>query len=488
MATIKNKYFPAQSTNHQSNDSRLSADPLKSKPATASIDSDLLDPLNTIRINQTDRTADIPADTSTYNPYFDTNGIQRGSAVQQQVIQNMHAESINQQGITTTYYPFKAGTVDGVWNEDPTVTFPNSFEIDMYLETYEAFNGDGKILTQYGVQFRDQITVIVAINTWKDRRDNYLTVHGDESNLETASQPREGDLLSIPFGLNAINPEIYTPKLFQITNVTTFRDGAFFQLGNVYLYRLSASLYERSAEDIQATDPITGVEKSGEDSVIQNTSDRLDLSVSLSTYNNAFAYAIGDRVIFNGVVYTTDVAQAAFSIEPGATGSTWIVDTETDGISTEITINEGSLLSSRLLIELTDVINNPATHQVALGAVPNLNRILSVRHFNALTGDEGLGVLNNNDFVILRDNTNTPTGTILFNSVQYTTNNVEIDISNGFLEIGYSEAAQTATISTPVVEEDPFASNTEFEDADDEIAVDDFTQLRWGKGKDVFGK
>jgi hypothetical protein len=64
-------------------------------------------------------------------------------------------------------------------------------------------------------------------------------------------RPLEGDLITVAFGRSAQNRGQYAPKMFEILRVTTYHDGAFFQLGNNYQYKIRARLFELSGEDLE---------------------------------------------------------------------------------------------------------------------------------------------------------------------------------------------------------------------------------------------
>ncbi len=71
------------------------------------------------------------------------------------MVQNMVSESINHNGITVRYMPRKSDYTDEVWNETPSSQFDRGLQIDMYLESTSGFEGEGDIMTQYGIEFRE---------------------------------------------------------------------------------------------------------------------------------------------------------------------------------------------------------------------------------------------------------------------------------------------------------------------------------------------
>ena len=159
------------------------------------------------------------------------------SRFQQQTVQSIVSESINIQGVTVKYLIRTAGPADQLWNEDPEASWGSAFEIDMYIESYDAPGGDGQILSQYGIEFNDKITLSVSQERWAE--------------LASHSRPEGGDLVVVPFGISASNRDQYLPKIFQIADVTTFRgDTPFYQLGDNFVYRITGALFTQSGETI----------------------------------------------------------------------------------------------------------------------------------------------------------------------------------------------------------------------------------------------
>ena len=161
------------------------------------------------------------------------------SRFQQQTFQGLVSEAINIQGITVKYLIRTAGPVDELWNEDPDASWGSAFEIDMYVESYDAPGGAGQVLSQYGIEFNDQVTLSVSQDTWAE-----LSPQGHP-------RPDGGDLIVVPFGISASNRDQYLPKVFQIADVSTFRGEApFYQLGDNFVYRITANLFTQSGETI----------------------------------------------------------------------------------------------------------------------------------------------------------------------------------------------------------------------------------------------
>ena len=103
------------------------------------------------------------------------------------------------------------------------IKFNDAYKIEMYIENTEGFDGEGDIVTKFGVEIRDQATFVVARKRWSAQVKHY------DSEI-TAIRPLEGDLIYLPFA----------KKLFQIMRVE--HESPFYQLKNVPVYRLFCEL------------------------------------------------------------------------------------------------------------------------------------------------------------------------------------------------------------------------------------------------------
>jgi len=176
----------------------------------------------------------------------------RFSTNEQRLVQNFIRESININGITVRYMPRWSPYHDEVWNERPESTFHRGYQADMMLVATAGFEGEGDVMTQYGIEFREEVILTVAIPRFADIDSDFRSrIDSEEVARYGRTRPLEGDLIVIPFGRSAQNREQYIPKVFEISRVTTFHDGAFFQLGDNYQYKIHAKLFELSGEDLE---------------------------------------------------------------------------------------------------------------------------------------------------------------------------------------------------------------------------------------------
>jgi hypothetical protein len=184
------------------------------------------------------------------------------------LVQNMIRESININGITVRYMPRKSGYTDEMWNEQPESVFERGLQMDMLLVATAGFEGEGDVMTQYGIEFREEVILTVAMPRFEELYSTYSATGG-----VARHRPLEGDLIVIPFGRSSANRNQYVPKVFEILRVTTYHDGAFFQLGDNYQYKIKARLFELSGEDLNFNPTVVRYNADGTEATVSGDSD-----------------------------------------------------------------------------------------------------------------------------------------------------------------------------------------------------------------------
>jgi len=191
----------------------------------------------------------------------------RFSTNEQRLVQNLIRESININGITVRYMPRSSSYTDEVFNERPESRFHRGFQADVLLVAAAGFEGEGDVMTTYGIEFREEVILSIAIPKWEELYDNWdsdlAATDVTESEAFKRVRPLEGDLVVIPFGRSAQNKEQYIPKVFEILRVTTYHDGAFYQIGDNYQYKLRCRLFELSGEDLEFNPRVVEYNKDG---------------------------------------------------------------------------------------------------------------------------------------------------------------------------------------------------------------------------------
>jgi hypothetical protein len=135
-------------------------------------------------------------------------------------------------GFEVYYINRKTVNEDLILNEDTLSKFTSAYSIEMYLENVEGFSGDGALMSKFGLEIRDTATFIVSRRRWE------LSI-GRSGNAILNNRPAEGDLIFFPL----------TKSFFEIRRVVA--TNPFFQVGQLYVYKLDCELYQYSSEEIK---------------------------------------------------------------------------------------------------------------------------------------------------------------------------------------------------------------------------------------------
>ena len=161
---------------------------------------------------------------------------------EQLLVEDLLIESMKIYGMDTLYLPRTSrDTVDFLYGEDTLKQYVQSFPLEMYLENIQGFEGEGDFVSKFGLEIRDEITLLVS------RRRFVHTVR----ELADINRPREGDLVYVPL----------TDAFFEISFVEHENEQAmFYTLGrgrgaNVYVYALKLKKFVFSNELVLTGNP-----------------------------------------------------------------------------------------------------------------------------------------------------------------------------------------------------------------------------------------
>ena len=167
-----------------------------------------------------------------------------GSAQEQKFIENMIVESIEIYGQDTYYLPRTYVNRDTILNEVETSNFTRAMAVRAYVNNVEGWEGQGELLSKFGVRVEDKTTFIFSRKKFTEKVD-------DNTVLNVEGRPNEGDLIWFPAAKH----------LFEVKFVEAERP--FYQLGKGYVWECQCELFEYSDENID-----TGV---AEIDAIENT-------------------------------------------------------------------------------------------------------------------------------------------------------------------------------------------------------------------------
>ena len=160
------------------------------------------------------------------NVYFDT-----GTRPEQTLYEDLMIEQLKIYGQDVFYIPRTLVKEDELFGEDTLSKFDDAYQIEMYFENVEGYEGEKEIMSKFGLQMNEDVTFVVA-----RRRFEQLVSH--DSNLIVKTRPNEGDLVYFP----------KVKKIFEITFVD--HDDPFYQVHNVPAFKLKCKTFEYSGEDL----------------------------------------------------------------------------------------------------------------------------------------------------------------------------------------------------------------------------------------------
>jgi len=183
------------------------------------------------------------------NPFF-----LHGSPNEQRLVQELVNEQLRMYGVEVIYIPRKFVRKETIIKEISSSKFDDNFAIEAYLNNFDGYTGQGDILTKFGMNLRDEVSLIIS----KERFEDFIApfLEQDDPEIEIFSRPREGDLVYFPLG----------QRIFEVKFVE--HENPFYQLGKLYVYELKCELFEYEDEMGGWNDINTTVEEI--DSTLEN--------------------------------------------------------------------------------------------------------------------------------------------------------------------------------------------------------------------------
>lgn len=206
---------------------------------------------------------------------------------EQLLIEDLVIESLKIHGMSVYYMPRSGRGDDGedkLYGEDPTKQYVNAYSIEMYLENTSAMEGEGDFISKFGLEVRDETSLLVSRRRFKMTVPNLV-------------RPREGDLIYVPLVQN----------FFEITHVEHENNQAMMYTlgrgrgGNVYVYSLRMKQFVFSDEVVE-----TGIDEI--DSQILDVYQGINLIVTAGGVGNFDAS--NTEIIYQGSNLASSTARA----------------------------------------------------------------------------------------------------------------------------------------------------------------------------------
>jgi hypothetical protein len=205
---------------------------------------------------------------------------------EQLLVEDLVIEALQFNGMDVYYLPrtVKDGNeIDYLYGEDTLKEYKRAYPIEMYLENVTGMDGEGDFISKFGLEIRDEISLLVSRKRFK------FTTSASGLN-----RPREGDIVYVPL----------VRDFFEITFVENENDQAMFYTlgrgrgGNVYVYSLKMKKYVFSNEVVE-----TGIESIDE----QIRDNYFRTKISLSSGLGKF---LPNEIVYQGTSFENATATA----------------------------------------------------------------------------------------------------------------------------------------------------------------------------------
>jgi hypothetical protein len=222
---------------------------------------------------------------------------------EQLLVEDLVIEAMGIYGMDVYYLPRTSrdpNGIDKLYGEDTLKQYVSAHPIEVYLENITGMDGEQDFISKFGLEIRDEITVLVSRRRFKYsvgatnfNRPRIGDIVATENQAPT--RPREGDLIYVPL----------LRGFFEITFVEHENDQAMYYTlgrgrgGNVYVYAIKLKQYVFSEEIIS-----TGKQEIDDDAFEYYRKNRLSVPVS-----GTGAFVKGE-IVYQGTDLANSTAQA----------------------------------------------------------------------------------------------------------------------------------------------------------------------------------
>lgn len=156
------------------------------------------------------------------NPYFNF----FNQTNEQNLYEDLVVESVRIYAHDMIYLPRDINTEDKILTEPIIQSYSKALPIEMYIKNWDSFQGEGQLLSKFGLEIRDQMTLIMTKRSFEQ--------FVKPTTLK--SRPWEGDCIFIPM----------LGVVYQIKYVDSSAN--FYTLGKLYHWEIVCELLEFNNE------------------------------------------------------------------------------------------------------------------------------------------------------------------------------------------------------------------------------------------------
>jgi hypothetical protein len=269
------------------------------------------------------------------NPYFNNHDYKPT----QDLMEDLVEESIKINGINVYYIPRRFVDLDQIFGEDSSSFFKDAIQIEMYMDNYSGFAGEREIISKFGLEIRDTLSLVVSKRRFQKESAKFPVMSDRPVEI---SNPMEGDLIWYPF----------TKALFEIKFVDQTKD--FFMLGRKapYFYELELEKFKYSQEIIRS-----GINEI--DQVVTDYAYTLTLNIGAGNANN---YSISE-IVYQSPDSTYANATTVALVQDWLPTEQELFVTNIGGTFTNGQVIIGQSSNARYTLISYDTLLNPSTHE-----------------------------------------------------------------------------------------------------------------------------
>ena len=253
-------------------------------------------------------------------------------ASERSLYQNLIKEAIQIYGHDVYYMDRQSVNEDTLFGEDTLNQFNTQHPIEIYVEDGEGYAGDKEIMTQFGLENRNEITFVVSKERFQELDRQVQIESGTDSTggsilLETGTidQSEDSSVLSTVSGDNnfyiiqdtaATDSDrplegdlVYHPVLTKVFEVSFVdHDEPFHQLDNNPVYKLRCKQYEYSQEvidtgiaEIDAIEDDLSTDTTGSQFTLEQSStqnEEISIQHSIGNFGLLLEETDGDNILF----------------------------------------------------------------------------------------------------------------------------------------------------------------------------------------------
>jgi hypothetical protein len=192
---------------------------------------------------------------------------------EQGLLHDLVTETIQGHGLECFYVPKEKNEYSNYFGENQNTEYKHAVPMELYVSNVEAWEGEGDMLSMFGMEFKDKITFIISQHRWKQLRGDKIVLSNgrmlqlsgikpynpnayngialsqpENEKYVLPTRPHEGDLIYLKLNNTIL-------KILHVEHESNF-----YPLGTLPIYELRCEKFDYSSEtidtDIEEVDAI----------------------------------------------------------------------------------------------------------------------------------------------------------------------------------------------------------------------------------------